>query len=98
MHMSSNSANIIIEYEELDMKSVNTIHPRIQALVDQKIKEITVDMSNVKFISSLGIGMILSFGQQLLEYQGTIKLVKLSSKIHSLLSRMNVGSVVQLEQ
>ena len=57
----------------------------LHKLIDEKKLNIVIDLSDVKFMNSSGLGMLISGLTTMKKAEGNMKLVNVTEKIHSLL-------------
>jgi len=65
-----------------DTKEFNEL---LHKLIDEGKKNVIVDLSDVKFMNSSGLGMLISGLTTMKRENGSLKLVKVTEKIESLL-------------
>jgi len=61
------------------------LHDKVKALAEKKIVKIVVDLSEVKWMNSSGIGTLMACYSTLGTHDGKIRLAGVSEKIESLL-------------
>jgi anti-sigma B factor antagonist len=69
---------------------------KIYSIINQHKQNVVVDMSNVKFVNSSGLGILISGFTTLKNAGGELKLAALSDKIKGLLSITKLNQVFQV--
>ncbi len=61
------------------------VHEKVKSLLGDGIKKIVIDVSNVKWLNSSGLGMLISCLTSVTSAEGTLKIAGATEKINSLL-------------
>lgn len=61
------------------------VHEKVKSLLGDEIKKIVIDVSNVKWLNSSGLGMLISCLTSVTNAQGQLKIAGATEKINSLL-------------
>jgi anti-sigma B factor antagonist len=61
------------------------VHEKVKSLLGDGIKKIVIDVSNVKWLNSSGLGMLISCLTSVTSAKGTLKIAGATEKINSLL-------------
>ena len=68
--------------------------------VDQMIaagrRQIVVDLSNVSYIDSAGVGMLVAESQRLTKQEGAMRLARLTARSHHLLAMLKLKFVFEI--
>ena len=68
--------------------------------VDQMIaagrRQIVVDLSNVSYIDSAGVGMLVAESQRLTQQEGAMRLARLTARSHHLLAMLKLKFVFEI--
>ena len=73
----------IIEVDDyrLDNQNSEMVNKRLMEEIENKQENIIIDLKNVDFISSYGIGMLLAFNEKLKERGGKLFLTSLTGNV-----------------
>jgi anti-sigma B factor antagonist len=80
----------------LDAASVNTIKENVNSLIGKKIKSIVIDMDEVDFIDSSGLGSLVSCLRVVNKEDGDIRLCSLQDQIRTLIELTRLHRVFQI--
>jgi len=61
------------------------VHEKVKSLLGDGINKIVIDVSNVKWLNSSGLGMLISCLTSVTSAEGTLKIAGATEKINSLL-------------
>ena len=76
---------LTVNQGRLDSDLSAELKTEILILVEQEIKNVLIDLSNVAYVDSSGLGALLFGLRQLRELRGTLKIVGANSRITSLI-------------
>lgn len=82
----------------IDLSAAEELKRTIQGLNLTDVREIVIDMGQVTYIGSAGVGKLLLLYKNFPAADGQIHLANLSPEIHSRLSEMDLGSVFTLRK
>jgi anti-sigma B factor antagonist len=74
------------------------LNDQLHALIDSKKKKVIVDLDEVKFINSSGLGMLIGGLTTLRNSGGELKLARASKKIEDLLKMTKLTSVFDIHK
>lgn len=72
-----------------------TMRDHIKGLLDQGKKQIVIDLGNVSFIDSTGLGELVAAYTSARHQEATMKLANLTKKIHDLMDITQLASVFE---
>ena len=90
---TENGVVITLEGEMMLGYEANDFHEAIENAIDNDKKKIVVDLSNVQFISSWGIGILMYGYTTATNKGGEFKLAAVSEKINEILSKTKLDTV-----
>jgi anti-sigma B factor antagonist len=79
-----NMVIIAIKEERLDAHNATDLKTELLALFDQGKKVILVDLQDVRFIDSSGLGALVSGFKNAITHQGSLKLASLQPQVKSM--------------
>ena len=92
---TENGVVISIEGKMMLGYEANDFHEAIENAIDRDKKKIVVDLSNVQFISSWGIGILMYGYTTATNKGGEFKLAAVSGKINEILIKTKLDSVFE---
>jgi anti-sigma B factor antagonist len=72
------------------------LHDRIHALIAGNTQRVVIDLQNIEWINSLGLGIVIAGLTSLRNAGGDLRLANANPKIKELLSRTKLLSVFQI--
>lgn len=69
---------------EIDVYNAYELRNEIDKAIEKKHYHLIMDLKNVSYIDSSGLGVLVSAVKSLISHQGSLKLVELNEKIRSL--------------
>ena len=90
---TENGLVITLEGKMMLGYEANDFHEAIENAIDKNKKKIVVDLSNVQFISSWGIGILMYGYTTATNKGGEFKLAAVSEKINEILSKTKLDTV-----
>lgn len=81
---------------EIEMYNIGPVKAEVQKLIAEKKVRLVLNMQEVPFIDSTGIGMVLFFQKTLKEAGGGLKLVKLSPSVEQVFRLTRLIQIVQI--
>ena len=90
---TENGVVIKLEGEMMLGYSANNFHEAIENAIDNDKKKIVIDLSNVQFISSWGIGILMYGYTTTTNKGGKFKLAAVSVKISEILKKTKLDTV-----
>ena len=86
-----NGVAIIMLEGEVDISAADLVRGKMKKLIDEKRKRILVNMADVPYIDSSGLGMFVETMQEIGKYGGEIKLAGLTDDVKKVfeLTRLN---------
>lgn len=82
----------------LDAHTVVTFEQTIKDLLESDINKIVLDLENLNYISSAGIGSIMSLLQQLRRADGNLILYKPTTKVFKVLEMLGFTKIFQIAE
>ena len=92
----SNITVISVKEERLDAHNSNDLKKEIHGLFEQGKKNIVVDMTDIRFIDSSGLGAMVSGFKNAISHQGTLKLAGLQSQVKSMFELTRLHRVFEI--
>lgn len=92
----NNQTGILRLTGRLDAASVKTLKENVNALVKKEVNSIVVDMSDVDFIDSSGLGSLVSCLRLVNKENGDIRLSSLQDQIRALIELTRLHRVFQI--
>ncbi|MEW6521950.1 MAG: anti-sigma factor antagonist [Bacillota bacterium] len=84
---------------ELDVASAPVFRARIQEALDEhQVRRLVLDLRDLTFIDSSGVGAILGRYRQLAALRGEMRVVGVSARIRPVLELSGLGRIVPLER
>lgn len=84
---------------ELDLNNVPSLRNAIDTDIDKKgIKTVIINMENVRFIDSSGLGMILGRYKKLLTMGGKLKIVNAPPHIYKIMEMAGLPKIIPFEK
>lgn len=80
----------------LDAHTVPVFEESIQNLLKEDIFNIIVDMQNLDYISSAGLGVFMGFIEEIREQGGDIKLSSLSTKVYKVFDLLGFPALFEI--
>ncbi|MEJ2054495.1 MAG: STAS domain-containing protein [Calditrichaceae bacterium] len=80
----------------LDAHTVPVFEESIQKLIKQEIYNIIVNMENLDYISSAGLGVFMGFIEEIREQGGDIKLSNLSPKVYKVFDLLGFPALFEI--
>lgn len=80
----------------LDAHTVPVFEDAIQGLLKENIYNIIVNMQNLDYISSAGLGVFMGFIEEIREQGGDIKLSNLSSKVYKVFDLLGFPALFEI--
>ena len=90
---TENGVVITLEGEMMLGYSANDFHESIENAIEKNKKKIVVDLSNVQFISSWGIGILMYGHTTTTNLGGEFKLAGVSEKISAIFKKIKIGNI-----
>lgn len=86
-----NGVAIIMLEGEVDISAADLVRGKMKKLIDEKRKRVLVNMADVPYIDSSGLGMFVETMQEIGKYGGEIKLAGLTDDVKKVfeLTRLN---------
>lgn len=92
----NNQTGILKLAGRLDAASVKSLKESVNSLVSKKIIYIVIDMAEVDFIDSSGLGSLVSCLRQVNKENGDIRLSSLEDQIRALIELTRLHRVFQI--
>ena len=80
----------------LDGASLKTLHDNIENTLDADRHQIIVDCSKLTFVSSAGIGALVTLHRRVTEAKGQVQISGATGVVFEVLEIMNLGSILNL--
>ena len=94
--MSTNTIDIngiiavITIKQDLVASTVNDLRTMIKGSISDGVKNISVDLSGIKIVDSMGIGLLISTQNSLAKVGGSLEIVNISADIMDLFQSMRL--------
>lgn len=82
----------------VDMNTAEQLKGRIAGLVEEGSRHILLNMRRVKFIDSVGLGSLIATRRQILESDGSLRLVHLSPAVAKALEMTHLARVFDVHE
>lgn len=73
------------------------LRPELQALIQDGVRTLTVDLDRAEFLDSMGIGLLIAAHNSLAERRGTLAVVNVRPEVHRLLVTMRLDRHFRVE-
>jgi len=83
---------------ELDLRNQAVMEQEFQAIREHGAKAVVLDFSNVRFVSSLGIGLIMQLNRDLKSGGTGLQIAGVQPRIRLVFDMCNLGRVIPLAQ
>ena len=84
--------------EELDITNINEIDNEFNKLVEQGMKDIVLDLKNLKKIDSSGIGKILHFNKVVQDNNGQLTIENINSEyVQRVFKMINLNDIIEIK-
>ncbi|MBX3724032.1 MAG: STAS domain-containing protein, partial [Turneriella sp.] len=81
---------------EIEMYNIGPVKAEVQKLIEEKKVRIVLNLQDVPFIDSTGIGMVLLFQKNLKDAGGGLKLVKLTPSVEQVFRLTRLIQIVEI--
>lgn len=81
---------------QLDAHSAPQLEKVISMLLDEKIQILVFNLSNLEYISSAGLGVFMSFIQDLRENNGDIIFTELNSRVENVMKLLGFNHIFKI--
>ncbi|MBN8222200.1 MAG: STAS domain-containing protein [Spirochaetes bacterium] len=81
---------------EIEMYNIGPVKTEVQKLIEEKKVRIVLNLQDVPFIDSTGIGMVLLFQKSLKDAGGGLKLVKLTPSVEQVFRLTRLIQIVEI--
>ncbi|SJZ41018.1 STAS domain-containing protein [Selenihalanaerobacter shriftii] len=96
---SQDEVMIYIESKNIDITNSKQLKEKIFSFIDQGIKEIILDFSEVQMIDSSGIGKLLLSQKRLSEVNSKLSLVNIKSDyIEKIIKLIHLDEVIEVKE
>ncbi len=89
---------VIVREERLDAHNSEELKAEINRLFDSGTKDLLVDLKEVRFIDSSGLGVLVSGFKNAATHQGSIKLCSLQTQVKSMFELTRLHRVFDIYQ
>ncbi len=80
---------------DIEMITMKGLKERLLDIVNKNDKNIVVDFTNVGYLDSSGIGVLLSLSKTLKEKEKQLKLINLSERIERVLELSSLSDIIE---
>lgn len=87
---------IFVKEERLDAHNSNDLKVKMQELFEAKKKHLLVDLTDVRFIDSSGLGALVSGFKNAISHQGSLKLSSLQPQVKSMFELTRLHRVFEI--
>jgi anti-sigma B factor antagonist len=91
-----NDIGIITLTDRIDVEASDTLEALLNQAIDEKDKNICIDMTGVKFICSSALGVLIVAKRKLVEHDGDIKIVLNNENIIKLFKVTNLDKIFKI--
>ena len=81
---------------ELDANSSVHLDEKIRSLIDHSIYNLHVNMEKIAYISSAGLGVFISYIDEIEQHQGKIILTHLADNVHEVFTILGLDKIENL--
>lgn len=89
---------VIMPKGDMDYFSSRELHDVIFKLINEKTKNIILDLGDVTFIDSAGMGLLINVNKELNKYNGKLGLLNPSQDILNLITLATLDTIIQIYQ
>ena len=82
---------------DVDLQTANQLRDRVDAAADEGASTVVIDLRDVEFMDSPGLGTIIYCHQRLAERQATLVLRAPQGHVRELFDIVQLGSMVAIE-
>lgn len=87
---------IYVNEERLDAHNSGELKIEVQKLFEQGMKNMLIDLKDVRFIDSSGLGALVSGFKNAISHQGNLKLSTLQSQVRSMFELTRLHRVFEI--
>lgn len=81
----------VLKFESnLVASAVNNLRLLVNKMIDEGLRELTVDLSGISVVDSMGIGFLISAHNSLLKIDGKIEVINVTGEIMDLFKSMRL--------
>jgi anti-sigma B factor antagonist len=95
-YQSNNVAVKITAAEIFDAEGSNSFIFILMSLINGGVTKVIVDMNELEFIDSLGIGTLINAAKQIRQKNGDLVLTRVSEKIDKILQPVNIQRFIKI--
>jgi anti-sigma B factor antagonist len=81
---------------DLDMYTLPMAKERMNQLIDEKKCRIIIDLENVAYVDSSGLGFFIGSLKKLRENNGDLKLINLNNYIHGIFKLIHLHTIISI--
>jgi anti-sigma B factor antagonist len=81
---------------KLTISNAEDLLSELDSLINQKENKFVLDMSEIDFVDSIGLGAIVRFWKKLLKIDGQVKLSNLKPKITTMFQLTRIDNILQI--
>jgi len=78
-------AVLMISGSLMNEREINEVHEKVKSLLESGIKKVVMDLSKIEWLSSRGLGMLISCHASLQNAGGILKIAGANDRVHNLL-------------
>ncbi|MBI2900683.1 MAG: anti-sigma factor antagonist [Planctomycetes bacterium] len=90
------STAVVILNGSIDAKTVITFQTHLNSVKERGINRFILDMENVKYVNSTGLGYLINLSDSLGEHQGGITLVKVQPKVKVVFDMLGLNAFFKI--
>lgn len=87
---------IFVKEERLDAHNSNDLKTKMQELFEGGNKHLLIDLTDVRFIDSSGLGALVSGFKNAISHQGSLKLTSLQPQVRSMFELTRLHRVFEI--
>lgn len=91
-HISKHGKTVLITMhtKEINSKNFAQLTDQIKQLIQPQTPNLIIDLADVEFIASVGLGLLLASVKYTKQHQGTVKLVGVNPKVMEIIGLVNL--------
>ncbi|MBN2158769.1 MAG: STAS domain-containing protein [Spirochaetes bacterium] len=87
---------IVMLKGDMDYMSIREVKDTILRMIGEGAKSIILDLAQVDFMDSAGMGMLVSVNKEMIRNGGTTGLINVSEEIFNLLKLATVDTIIRI--
>ncbi|MFC1745394.1 anti-sigma factor antagonist [Candidatus Riflebacteria bacterium] len=83
---------------DLDMYTLPVAKEKMKEVLADKIKRVIIDLENVNYIDSSGLGFFIGTLKKMREFEGELKLIKLTPYIYGIFKLIQLHQIISIHE